>query len=141
MNFKTLIHNRRLLKLFRFFVAGLFATAVDFSVLALGVEIYGLKPERANILAFIAAVGVSYVANKYFTFQENGRPDWRQALKFFLVSLGGFCLNYAFFVELLHLGLHYISAKLLTVVLVAAWNFFVNNYWTFSVQRLWFWRK
>jgi putative flippase GtrA len=135
MRLKRLLKDYRIQRLVRFFIAGLLATAVDFSVLAVGVEIFKLRPETANIAAFLIAVFVSYFANKYFTFRDSKQIGLKQIIKFFLVSFVGFCLNYAFFVELLQIGFYYISAKLLTIVLVASWNFLINNYWTFAASH------
>ncbi len=49
---------------------------------------HGLPPLAANFLAFLPAVGVSYVGHRWLTFRQPG-----SLRRFFLLAFAGFSLN------------------------------------------------
>lgn len=75
-----------------FAAVGLAATGTHVAA-ALALRTFaGLSPLRANLLAYLCAVGVSYLGNARLTF---GRPALRggQFARFLVVSLLGLCVT------------------------------------------------
>ena len=62
--------------------------------------------------------------------------NWLQLIKFGLVGLSGFVVNFAVYAFGLHvLNLHYLAAATLAFGVAVANNFTWNRYWTFRSQR------
>ena len=119
----------------KFCAVGFLGMLTDLSVMAFFVELAGLNIYLSNCLSFVAAVTVTFLLNKKWTFKDRPDAGPGQYLQFFAVSLGGL----AWALLLLHLfvdNLHwwYIYAKLLITILVSFWNFIVNNIWTFRLK-------
>ena len=86
----------------------------------------------ANSIAFLVSVTNSYILNKRWTFRHT---DPRHALlfsRFLTVNLVTLALYEGLLYVLVdHLHLAMLGAKILAVVVVTLWNFFMNKYWTF----------
>ncbi len=62
--------------------------------------------------------------------------NWLQLIKFGLVGLSGFVVNFAVYAFALHvLNVHYIGAATLAFCVAVANNFMWNRHWTFRSQR------
>ena len=63
-------------------------------------------------------------------------PDnWVQLAKFGAVGASGYVLNLAVYTALLHGGLHFRLAAVVSFVVSAASNYVLNRSWTFRAQR------
>ena len=127
---------RRYKKFIKFCVIGLLGAAIDFGLLAVLVELFQWSPLAANIVSFSAAVINNFWLNKLWTWR-NQDPDYhRQFVKFTSTSLVGLLINTWLMWLLLLAGIHYLLAKVFISIVVAFWNFSVNNFWTFKERRL-----
>lgn len=120
-----------------FVSVGMVSFVIDFSAYAIltrGTQIYFLL---ANALSFTAAVTVSFLLNRRFTFPHGHRGGAGQYMKFVGVAVVGLALN-TFFLWLLvvSFGIHDFIAKFAAAVIVFLWNFSAQRYWTFRVGRV-----
>jgi putative flippase GtrA len=116
----------------RYAVAGGLGTVAHLSVLALAVERLGFGVVAGSVAGFCAALAVSYLINRAWTFREGRRREgrfWRYAL----VCLSGLVLNTAMMVALVE-GLHwpYLLAQLSVIFIVPVSNFLLSRRWAFD---------
>jgi putative flippase GtrA len=117
----------------RFALVGLFATALQYAVLTLLVEVSNTRAVIASTVGFIISAIASYLLNRRFTFRSNARHS-AAAPRFLMVSAIGLALNAGILGWLLdHTAIHYIAAQLFTTAVVLLWNFSANAVWTFKV--------
>ena len=129
-----LVPRRRVARQFiKFALVGVVNTVIDLSVYSALVFWLDVHYLIANIFAFAAAAGHSYLLNRRWTFRSDD-PRWhRQALKYFLVLGIGFGLNeLILFILVEHAGFGKLLAKGLAIIIVLFWNFGANKLWTFS---------
>jgi len=128
-----MLSNPRFVRQFvKFAVVGSIGAVVDFGVLIFLKEIIGFNLYLANTFSFTAAVLNNYTLNSIWTFADQQKQHQRQLPQFFFVSIVGLGINQAllyFFHDIM--GLWYIIAKALAILLVLFWNFFANRFWTF----------
>ena len=122
----------------RFLLVGGGATLVHLSAFALLIELAGQAPLLANLLAFSAAVGVSYMGHYHWTFREHTAGAevgfHRVAFaRFLLAALTGLGLNTAIvWIVTGPLGAPYWYAMALMGTLVPAVVFTLGRLWVFS---------
>jgi putative flippase GtrA len=117
----------------RFALVGGFATAVQYAILILLVELGGFDPVVATTIGFTIAAVANYSLNRLVTFTE--RPAFGVGLvKFFGVALVGAGFNALIVATLKGLGLHYILAQLVATGTVMIWNFTANRTLVFRRQ-------
>lgn len=113
-------------QLMKFGVVGIIATVIDFVVLTILTETFGVYYLTSAAIGFIVATLFNYVVSMRYVFKSRfGRHEKRKELIIFiLLSLVGLGLNQFFmwlFVEFF--SIFYIFSKVLATVLVMAWNF------------------
>jgi putative flippase GtrA len=116
----------------KFAVVGAIGTIIDVSILVFLKEVVGLNVYVANSISFSSAVINNYLLNSYWTFADQDRQPKKQFVQFFIVSVVGLALSellLAFFHD--YMGLYYLIAKVLGILVVLFWNFFANRFWTF----------
>ncbi len=119
-------------RLSRYLVVGVISTATHFIALILLVELFSAPILPATALAFCASLAVSFSLNYLFAFRAR-TPVIDSFMRFTLVTLAGLSLNLGA-MELLvnRLGIHYILANCVAIVLVTANNFSLHVLWTFK---------
>ena len=120
----------------KYCVVGTFVTVVDFIVFTLAFYSLALASVPSKLLAFSAALVVSYVFNRVWTFRSKDERVSRQFSRFAAVSIVGGLLSASvifFLIDLLFL--HPLLANGITSCVVLSWNFLANKYWTFRVSR------
>jgi putative flippase GtrA len=119
-------------QLFRYFIVGGTAAAVDWSFYWFFVSICGLHYLAAASISFTAATLVNYGLCVKWVFPA-GR--FKKSLEFslvFFVSLVGLLFNALFLYILLEfLLMHFMLAKILTTGLVFFWNYFARKKFIF----------
>jgi putative flippase GtrA len=80
----------------RFSLVGGAGFVVDAAVFFLLVQAAGKAWWLARLLAFLAAVGVTWAGNRWFTFGSRGRP-WSEGLRYLGVQSLGCAVNYGVF--------------------------------------------
>lgn len=119
-----------------FCVVGATSSMIDMAGLYAGVDILHLNLYLAATLSFALASVNGYYLNQRLTFKSSERATLRQYLQFLLISVVGLGLT----IFLLHAftayaGLHYLIAKIITIILVVFWNYFANVFWTFRKSK------
>jgi putative flippase GtrA len=113
----------------RFAGVGALSTIIDFAVynilLRLGVEVH-----IAAALGFFAGFTNGYLLNSRYVFSGGSRARY---IKYLLVSLGGLVLT-EIIIDIAHVrgGLSENIAKLIAVILVFIWNYFLSKFWAFQ---------
>ncbi|KJS35200.1 MAG: hypothetical protein VR74_17765 [Hyphomonas sp. BRH_c22] len=129
--------DRRTVELACFGAVGLAASLTHFGTAIWLIEHAGLGASRANILAFLAALPISYVGHAFFTFSAKrygrGSDLTRQSAgRFVVLAMTGFLLNQAsvvLFVETLGCPPRIVFG--LTILGVAGFLFIASKFWAF----------
>ena len=131
-------HRTEVVRFLRFAVVGAIGAVVDFSILNLGIQVFGLEKWLANTFSFTAAVLSNFTWNRLWTFPESRAQSlWRQFGQFFLVNLVGYGINQGVFLSLdryvfASWGVWgYNLAKAIAIGVVMFWNFGINRIWTY----------
>jgi len=137
---RTLVeqHRTEIVRFLKFGVVGTIGAVVDFSVLNLGIQVFGLEKWLANTFSFFAAVLSNFTWNRLWTFPESReRPMGPQMVQFFVVNLVGYGINQLIFLSLDHYVFEpwgvfgYNLSKAIAIGVVLFWNFGANRIWTY----------
>jgi dolichyl-phosphate beta-glucosyltransferase len=121
------------IQLSRYIITGGLTTFIDLLFLYLFKEFAGFSVLFSSGLAFLLAVIFSFIVNSSWTFEVKKTFNPDQFLRFFFVSVIGLGLTLLFMNILTQQFLiYYLYAKIITSILVLAWNFLANSLWTFS---------
>ena len=96
------------------------------------VEVPGVEPVWANVLAFLTALPVSYFGNFHWTFSAEGQHGRRVPRFVFTQTLGFASSQTIMFVVVVVMRLHYgiaLAAVLMTVPLM---SYLLSRGWVFS---------
>jgi putative flippase GtrA len=120
-------------QLARFAAVGGSGYVVNLVVFWLAVHPAGLDHKIAATLAFLVAVTNNFVLNRVWTFAGTSPARVHdQAVRFLVVSVGGFLVNLAVLEVLIAAGLPELGAQAIAVAVVMPVNFIGNRLWTFS---------
>lgn len=117
-------------------VVGLLGTLIHFAALFVLVEAFHLNPVAASTLGFVLVLIISYILNKWWTFQDTP-SGWKPFVKYVVVSLTGLLLNSGIMytvVDWLHWN--YLLGQCMVVLAVPLSNFIFNYYWTFRQETV-----
>jgi putative flippase GtrA len=118
-----------------FAVFGIAASATHVAVALSAARWLGMAPLTANTLAFVCALGVSYLGNAIVTFRVE---PWRLAafLKFCVLAVAGFALNQAIVYALtVRLGWPFWASLLIVVAIVPPATFLLAKLWALAPGR------
>ena len=119
-------------QILKFSLVGVTATLSTYGVLIVLVEArqWGVMP--ASVTAYLAGAGVNYLLNYRFTFGST-QPHRVAIPRFATVLAVGLVLNAAIMYYAVNwLGVHYLLAQLMAVVVVLTWSFTLNRLWAFA---------
>jgi putative flippase GtrA len=119
------------IELLKFCVVGATGYLINLGVyvaLLKGAEVHYLP---AAACSFVVAVANNYFWNRQWTFSHRRGHLYYQGMRFFLVSLGGLCLNLALLRGLVALGVGKIVGQALAIVFVVPFTFTANKLWSF----------
>ncbi len=116
----------------RFSGVGAFATAVQYLVLVVLVELWGADAALASGIGFALSAVLNYLLNRRFTFRSE-RPHRQAFSRFVLVAGSGLALNTLLMWIGTH-GLHigYLIVQVAATGLVLLFNFTLNRSWVFG---------
>lgn len=134
----------------RFAAVGAMGAVVDFGIFNLLATTKTMPAIWASVVSFIFAVLSNFTWNRYWTYPDSRtKPIGRQVFQFTIVSLIGLAIRTPLFAwleklltELAALWLpnffltstfigHNVSLAI-AVLVVMAWNFIANRYWTYN---------
>ncbi|MDJ0943883.1 MAG: GtrA family protein [Kiloniellales bacterium] len=119
-------------EMFRFGVVGAAATVVHAGMVVFLVEVLGLEPVWANVLAFLTALPVSYLGNFHWTFAAEGHHGRRLPRFVFTQAFGFTSSQTIMFVVVEVLRLHYGIALAIVVTTVPLMSYILSRKWVFS---------
>ena len=113
------------IQLFRYCFVGGFAFLVDYGLLALLTEVFGLHYLVSATISFIAGLLVNYILSKSWIFKKSSLDnEWVEFLVFSIIGVIGLGLNtLLLYLFTDHCHIHYLISKLLTAAIVLLWNF------------------
>ena len=120
-------------RLSRFIVAGGSTVFVHIVVLFVLTHLFGLWYIASSTLAFILAFIVGFWLQKFWTFRDEQLIQLeRQLAVYFGLSMFNLVANSVMMYWLVDgLGLWYLLAQLITVTVIAGWNFFIYTHLIF----------
>ena len=122
-----------LFKLIKFGFVGFSGLIIDFGITYLLKEHAGWNKFVANGIGFLCAVLNNYLLNRIWTFQNHDPDIAKQISLFMLVSMCGLILNSAMLYYLNEKRKqNFYFSKILVIMVVFCWNFFINSFITFS---------
>ena len=128
---------RKYQRLLRYLISGGTAAAVDLVVLYILTDIFKVHYLLSAIFAFLVAFLVSFVLQKFWTFQDRSTERMHaQAAVYFVVAAVNLVLNTLFlyvFVDIFHMW--YIAAQVVASGLIACESFFVSRYLIFRQSK------
>ena len=133
--FKKLIYKYKIFV--KYCIVGGTAAIVDFGVLFILTELFGVYYLYSATVSFILAALTNYSLNRRWTFRSSGKKR-KQVPIFFAIATMGLLINNSimfvgvekFLLKDLHYG--YLLAKVVATGLVLIWNFLGNKYITFN---------
>ena len=120
-------------KLLRYLISGGTATAINFFCLYAFTEWLGVYYLISVVCAFIFALGVSFILQKFWTFKDNQKGDThRQALVYLCVAIVNTLLNAcAVYLLVEYVGVHYLAGQFISSGFIALESYFVYQYFIF----------
>jgi putative flippase GtrA len=125
-------HPHNWIQLVKFGVVGASGYLINLAVFALLAGNFGVYHAVAAIGAFAVALGNNFFWNRHWTFGPGDGLAHRQAVRFFVVSLGSLAINLAALEVLVAGGLGELPAQAIAVALAMPFNFVGNRLWTFA---------
>lgn len=114
-------------------IIGAICASIDFGVYSL-LSLW-IPYLVANIISVHCGIFCSFYLNRNYNFKVKDNTG-KRFLSFYLVGLAGLGLSeLLLFVLADKMGWHYIAAKLLTVVVVALFQFVLNKFVTFKTSK------
>ena len=114
----------------RFMAVGVATTAVHYGVLIALVETWDVHPVLGTTAGFIAAVFLSYLLNRRYTFDT--RPTFGQGLLKYYASVSmGLVINAGLMALLTGWGVNYLLAQVIASGAALVWNFLAARFLVF----------
>ncbi len=121
-------------KILRYLFSGSIAFGVNFFFLYALTEWVGLYYLVSAVMAFLVAVVVSFILQKFWTFQNNSKANLhRQATVYITIAIVNTSFNTLLVYTLVeYVGLHYLLGQFFSSGLIAFESFFVYQIFIFK---------
>lgn len=124
------------MKFIKFIGVGGVATAIQYILLVLLVELTSTNIVLLSAFSFLVSAVFNYLMNYYFTFESDAKHGVA-TIKFALVASCGLLLNTAIMHLMVEMqNIHYIVSQVSATIVVLFWNFFIHKYWTYNTGQL-----
>lgn len=122
-----------LLKFIKFSLVGFSGVFVDFGTTFICKELLKIQKYIANSFGFILAATSNYVFNRIWTFNSTNPQVMLEFTRFFIIALIGLMINLLIIWAMSgKFKVNFYISKLVATILVMAWNFLINAYYTFA---------
>ena len=123
-------------QIFRYVVVGSSGFGIDFLTLYILTAFVGLVPTVAVVFNQVITLSYNFTLNKYWSFENKQMPH-KQLVRY--LSLAAW--NYAFSVGAMYVlneqfGVHYLVARLLSVITMVSWNFLLYRHWIYAQEKV-----
>ena len=112
---------------------------IGFSVFALGicfqaflVRILGMPASLAYIIQVVLSVQANFLANFRWTWSDRNAPFWRSCVRYNVKRTVGTLLSFALYPLLVMIGMNYLIANAVLVVMLTPANYILGHWWTFA---------
>jgi len=122
-----------LYEFFKFGIVGLSGAVLNLMVFYLMTRFLGVHYMGSAVVAFVLAATSNYLLNKVWTFNEKiGHKIARKFVQFFVVSIVTLGINLGILFALVeNVGIHYMLAQAIAILLSMIFNYVGNKIWTF----------
>lgn len=126
-------HPHNWIQLVKFGIVGVSGYLINLAVFALLSANFGIYHAVAAVGAFAVALGNNFFWNRHWTFGPGEGLAHRQAIRFFVVSLGSLVINLVVLEVLVATaGIGELTAQAIAVAVAMPFNFVGNRLWTFA---------
>ena len=126
--------NKSLLQFFRYLICGGFATVTDAGILFILTHYSGVHYLYAAAFSFLCGISVNYTLNTILVFKSSGKL-YREIPLFVLIGIGGLTwTEIILWVLVGQFKIYVMFAKLVAIVLVLLWNFFMRKKFVFAAE-------
>ena len=129
--------HRTLSEITAFLIVGSSGMAIDLISVFLSYDILNIPFRIARVIGFLFALTSNFLLNRRFTFLKNGHSIIKQYIRFFVVCLTGFALNWTISVYLYDKYNFFHAYYLLAAFLGIAGGFIIN----FTGSKIFVFRK
>jgi putative flippase GtrA len=120
-----------LIQFFRYLFVGGFSTVIDIGSLFIMTSLMHVNYLISAALAFILGIIANYILSTAWIFKSKGNKS-KEIFLFLVIGVTGLLWNELIIWSLVaKIGLFYISAKLVSTVLVLVWNFGMRKKFVF----------
>lgn len=112
-------------QIMKFGVVGIIAFVIDYGLLALLTEAFGVNYLISATISFTVSVVFNYVASMRYVFKhKEGMSRHREFIIFVVLSVIGLAINnFCMWSGVEFLGVHYLIVKIFATAVVMVWNF------------------
>ncbi|PZR41695.1 MAG: GtrA family protein [Azospira oryzae] len=119
----------------RYIIVGVISMAIEMGMLILLVERLGLPVLESNLIAFVITNIVNYILSRLWVFEKSGRKKRVELVWFSLfLSISLLLSQVLMWIGVDYLHLDYKITKLISIVIVVAWNFLTRKHFVFARQ-------
>lgn len=116
----------------KYALVGILGTATHLGLLYILVEFARMSPLLSTSIAFVWVVLQTYFLARSWVFRSDKKHS-TSLPRFVVVSVTGFFANLGIMYVMVNvLGIWYMAAQTVTIVVIPPFNFLMNRYWTFS---------
>ena len=113
-------------KIIRFITSGTIVAFVGISLLHIFTEWFGFWYLLSSTISFVVAITLNFCLQKFWTFKNKDKNIHMQGSLFFLNALLNLALNTALMYGMVDVvGIHYLLAQAVTMVLLSVMNYFI----------------
>ena len=128
--------NKSLLQYFRYLMCGGVATFTDIGILFVLTHFLHINYLVVAAASFLCGITVNYILNSFLVFQSSGKIK-REFSVFAMIGLGGLAwTELILWVLVDKLNVYVMIAKLVAIVLVLQWNFFMRKRFVFYPEPI-----
>jgi putative flippase GtrA len=117
---------------FRYLAVGVINTLLGYCVIFACMYLAGMTPEASNVAGYAVGLVVSYVLNRYYTF-NNKQSRRGEIMRFLAVFFVAYASNFAVLLILIHgIGTHKGISQILAGVVYVVVSYLLNKYFVFK---------
>ncbi len=133
MDLQSFFNDAFLLKFIKFSLVGFSGVLVDFGITFICKEFLRIQKYFANAIGFTLAATTNYMLNRIWTFHSHNPNITLEFTRFFIIALIGLGINLLIIWAMSgKFKVNFYLSKLVATIIVMAWNFLINAYYTFA---------